>query len=242
MKKGSFGGLLFREWYIAKKKVILYLVMIAGVFALCIMALLSFEYGNLALLDEQIKSAVYVEIVPMIKLYPMLAAGMLCTAVGESTVFDERKLWKYFSKSTPVSCFRMAGAKYTLMAAGVLLGLLLSFGFLLGLNLVMKPPIEDDIPLGLIMYAIIVFVSVVLQLGGQLTGSSDKAGIIMTAIVFAGAVAFSCYIMTKEVPRDMSIEEGLASILPDISVIAAAVIVVSLAAGFVCSAMLYTAT
>lgn len=242
MRKGSFGGLLFREWYMAKKRVFLYLVIIAGIFALCFMALLSFEYGNLALLDEKIKDAVYNQIVPIIKLYPVIGAGMLCTAVAESTIFDEKKLWKYFSKSTPVSCFRMAGAKYTLLIACAAIGLLLAFGFILGMNLLMKTQIEDDIPLCLTFYAVIIFMSVVFQLGGQITGSADKAGLIMAATLIAGVVAFAGYIKTKNVPQDATIVDRITMLLPDYStcvILSAAVIVGALAVGYVCSAMLY---
>lgn len=240
--RGSFGGLLFREWYMAKNKVILYLAMIAAVFALCIMALLSFEYGNLALLEEQIKADVYAQVVPIVKLYPMLAAGMLCTAVGESAIYDEKKLWKYFSKSTPVTCFRIAGAKYTLMAMAAAAGLLLSLGFILGMNTVMKTPLENDLPLSLVMFSLTVLMSVILQLGGQATGSADKAGIIMAAVFIVGAAGLAYFFKTKELPKETTIAERITLFLPDLptsAAIAAVVIVGSLAVGFVCSAMLY---
>ena len=242
MRKGSFGGLLFREWYMAKNKVILYLAMIAAVFALCILALLSFEYGNLALLEEQIKADVYAQVVPIVKLYPMIAAGMLCAAVGESAIYDEKKLWKYFSKSTPVTCFRIAGAKYTLMAMAAVAGLLLSLGFILGMNLVMKTPAQNDLPLSLVMFSLVVLMSVILQLGGQTTGSADKAGIIMAAVFLVGVVGLAYFFKTKELPQEATIAERITMFLPDLptsAVIAAVVIVGSLAAGFVCSAMLY---
>lgn len=242
MRKGSFGGLLFREWYMAKKRVFLYLVIIAGIFALCFMALLSFEYGNLALLDEKIKDAVYNQIVPIIKLYPVIGAGMLCTPVAESTIFDEKKLWKYFSKSTPVSCFRMAGAKYTLMAASAAVGLLLAFGFIFGINRVTKAPVRDDIPLTLIVFAVLIFASVVLQLGGQITGSADRAGLIMAATLMAGVIAVAVYFSKQDLPQDMAIGDIISMLLPDYStcvILSAAVIVGSLAVGYICSAMLY---
>lgn len=242
MRKGCFGGLLFREWYMAKNKVILYLAMIAGVFALCVLALLSFEYGNLALLDEQIKADIYAQIVPIVKLYPMIVAGFLCAAVGESAVFDAKKLWKCFSKSTPVSCYKIAGAKYTLMAIAAAAGLLLSLGFILGMNLVMKTPTQNDLPLSLVMFALMVLMSVILQLGAQATGSTDKAGIIMMAVFLVGVAGFAFLIKTKDFPTETTIAERITALLPDpatSAVIAAVVIVGSLAAGFVCSAMLY---
>lgn len=242
MKKGNFGGLLYREWYMAKNKVTLYLVLIVGVCALCVMALLSFEYGNLALLEEQIKEDVYKQIIPIVKLYPMMAGGMLCAAVAESAISDAKKLWKYFSRSTPVSCFRIAGAKYALMAAAAAAGLALSLAFLLGINLVMKTPVEDDLSLSLILFAIVILMSVIFQLGAQFTGSADKAGIIMAVVFLAGVVGFALYFNTKEIPADTPIADRATIFLPDpatSAVIAAVIIIGSLAAGFVCSAMLY---
>ena len=110
------------------------------------------------------------------------------------------------------------------------------------MNLVMKTPIENDLPLSLVMFAVVVLMSVILQLGGQATGSADKAGIIMAAVFVVGAAGLAYFFKTKEMPTETTIAERITLFLPDpltSAVIAAVVIVGSLAAGFVCSAMLY---
>jgi len=130
MKKGSFKGLLFREFYIARKNYgynlfAYFLMVVVG-----LLALLSYKYGNLHkywhLMDDMQKSTVDM----MLKYMPAFVGTCFFGGVSDATPNDEKMIWRRFRTACAVTPFRFALAKYVCSFLALLISFAMTFGWL----------------------------------------------------------------------------------------------------------------
>lgn len=245
MKKGAFPGLLYREWVLIKKHLIVTLITSLSVIILAFLVVLSFRYGNLALLDEELKAAVFGDFVLVVKALPVLAVCVLVGAPAEAAVRDADIKWERFRRTTPVSCLRLALAKYavtaalTLAAAGGGIGTMALMCSALGAEFT-----EGDAAVALALLAAVVVFCVAMQVGVTLFRSSDKAGltvaVVMCACLFP-IIAANRDIFTSEgsgisgMDRLYILTDRLAGALPAVPLVIAA----ALAIGLTATTMIY---
>lgn len=184
MKRGAFSCLLYREWVLIKKPLIITVITSLSTIILAFLVVLSFRYGNLALLDENIKTAVFGDFAFVIKAMPVLAVCVLVSAPADSTMADVNIKWERFRRSTPVSCLRLALAKYTiltvltLLAAGGALGSMALMCSAMGAAFT-----ANDAAVSLVLLAAVVIFSVAMQVAVICFKSSDKAGLAVSGVM-----------------------------------------------------------
>lgn len=130
MKKGSFKGLLFREFYIARKNygynLLAYLVMII----IALLAILSYKCGNLNryghLMDAEGKNMIDL----MIKYAPAYTGAFFFGGASDATPNDEKTPWRRFRAASAVTPFRFALAKYSCLFLTLLASFAMTFGWL----------------------------------------------------------------------------------------------------------------
>lgn len=244
MKKGAFSGLLYREWVLIKKPLIITVISSLSTIILAFLVVLSLRYGNLALLDENLKAAVFGDFAFIVKFLPVFAVSILVSAPSDSAVIDTNIKWERFRRTTPASCLRLAMARYTILAALTLL----AAGGGLGVMALMCAAMDtaftaSDAAVSLVLLAAVVIFSVAMQVAVTYFKSSDKAGLALM-----GVMLFVCLfpvIVSDNISADSSAMTGMeriniltkrcADILPAVPLVIAAV----LALGLFATTMIY---
>lgn len=186
MKKGAFSGLLYREWVLIKKSLVIMIITSLSTIVLSFLVVLSFRYGNLALLDEKLKEAVFGDFAFVVKALPVLAVTTLVSAASDSAVIDTNVKWERFRRTTPASCLRLAIAKYTILAALTLF----AAGGALGVMALMCSAMNmaftvNDAAVSLVLLAAVVIFSVAMQVAVTYFKSPDKAGLTLAGVMCA---------------------------------------------------------
>lgn len=186
MKKGAFSGLLYREWALVKKPLVIMIVTSLSAIVLSFLVVLSFRYGNLALLDDKLKEAVFGDFAFAVKALPVLAVTVLVSATSDSAVIDTNIKWERFRRTTPASCLRLALAKYTILAvltlfaAGGALGVMALMCYAMNMTFTV-----NDAAASLVLLAAVVIFSVAMQVAVTYFKSSDKAGLTVAGVMCA---------------------------------------------------------
>lgn len=84
-------ALVYRQWYLGRKMVILGCIMGVGCSVLLLLVLLSFYYGNLALLPKEDKTLLLGQLGIVMKCLPVLAFGGLPFVLAETDMKCEKK-------------------------------------------------------------------------------------------------------------------------------------------------------
>ena len=113
MKKGSFKGLVFREFYVARKTLIGYFSGYVVIVILALLTLLSYRCGNLHRYAHLLNADTQKGIDIFVKLLPTMFAMLLTSGACDATPNDEKLPWIRFRTACPVTPFRLALAKYT---------------------------------------------------------------------------------------------------------------------------------
>ena len=124
MKKGTFKGLLFREFYTDKKSYLTRALSGLIIILVCLLGLLSFKYGNLGKYEHLMGPEVTPFIKVMLKYYPAFCTLFMVPCMP---ITAEKPVWNHFRRSCPVPPFRFALAKYCHLTITVLLGCVLYF-------------------------------------------------------------------------------------------------------------------
>lgn len=178
MKKGAFSGLLYREWALMKKSLVLALVLPFCMTVLSLLVVLSFRFGNLALLSDELKDNIFGDFAFIIKALPALAVCFIVSAPAEASVFEIKTVWTRFLRSTPVGGFKLALAKYTVITALTLL----AAGGAIGATALMCRAMGEaftktDAAVALVLLAAAVLLSVAMQVATAYFKSTDKGGL-----------------------------------------------------------------
>ncbi len=242
MKKGTFRGLLYREFLLSKSNILFGMSCFIAMSAICFIVKGSFIYGNLAKLDLMADTAIMKMMQLSADFLPLIAAGDIIFSIASSSVRDELVPWQRFRMSSPVSHIKFALVKYAMTLICFLTAVIISFGFIAAVR-AMDGEAFSRADAGLIMVFItfFTFMSVIFHVFVMILHSTDKAGMATAAALVL--IVLPLFPSTAEVDatNDFYVDKRLndildftSDILPFTPLICAAV----LALGFLCTAML----
>lgn len=164
MKKGTFKGLLFREFYIARKNYGYNLIAYFTMAFIGLMALLSYEYGNLNRYTHLINADLKNIIDAMIKFTPAFTGACFFGGASDATPNDEKTAWRRFRTASPVTPFRLALAKYVCLFLTLTISFALTFGWLGLYSLLTGTSLSKmDLGITVTIYAVSVLLIIYMQ-------------------------------------------------------------------------------
>ncbi|MGN0687836.1 MAG: hypothetical protein ACI4KA_07015 [Oscillospiraceae bacterium] len=241
MKKGSFSGLLYREWALTRKMLIIGLIPTVCIIVEALLIVLSFRYGNLAMikdvLSEKMMEKMKTGFATALKLIPAIAPIAI---MSDFAGYEINPVWMRFRRSTPASCFKLALAKYTLLAGTAVVAAVISIGGTVLTCAVLGEEFTiEDMAFCCAVLTLFLVVCIVMQICVLLTGSKDKGGLISMGILLGIMMLFIIsnpdFIKREDMERFRAVVEKLVSLLPYIPV----VFVGALVLGLVATTMIY---
>ena len=243
MKKGSFWGLLYCEWALMKKHLLIISVSGLCMAAMAFLAVLSFRFGNLAdLIDEDTKKLIFEDLALVAKAFPAICACFALSAPVDAATNETKTVWVHFRRSTPANGFRLALAKFTVMTALTVFSAATAIGAtalscaILGTDFAVS-----DIAISLAMLAVFVVLCVIMYVCLILFKSRDKGGLAACG-VFAVCLLSVVIPATDNMPAGMTglerfnfFVEKATDFLPFIPI----VIVAALLLGLFATTMIY---
>lgn len=189
MKKGTFKGLLFREFYIARKNYGYNLISYFAIAFIGLMALLSYECGNLNRYTHLINADLKSIIDAMIKFTPAFVGTFFFGGSSDATPNDEKTAWRRFRTASPVIPFRLALAKYVCLFLTLIISFALTFGWL-GLYSLLTGTSLSKMDLGITMtiYAVSVFVIIYMQNIAIWVRTLERTIIILMITVYGATI------------------------------------------------------
>lgn len=237
MRVRSFGSLIYREFFLARKNIGSNL---CGYIAFAILGLLiylSFQYGNLAEVEADQES-----IAMFIYTFPLLIGSGLCFSLAESCKREVYTPWMRFCHTTPVGCVKLALAKY------VTLTLLNIMSFVIAGTYMWVIAKVSGESLGMGQFSVVIVLltfcnifGIILQVFTMFFKSQDKAGVLMVVIL----IATEFIIMMNQKPANVELLEqmmtweGIQSWCLSHLAICLMIFVLSNVGGFVATALLY---
>lgn len=146
MKKGSFIGLLYREYYLGRNSYITGLLFFAGHALIGWLALLSLKYGNFGLLfgdisesggvikNKELSEILRLMIIMFMKYMPLVMAFMFAAASADTAAKDTLNKWNRFEHCTPVTPLRFAAVKTATTAVSAAVSFLLAVIYLFSIT------------------------------------------------------------------------------------------------------------
>ncbi|MBR4085378.1 MAG: ABC-2 transporter permease [Lachnospiraceae bacterium] len=243
MKKGTFKGLLFREFYVARKTIVSYFLIYIFFIILALLALLSYKCGNLHRYAHLINEETTKMIDFFIKIIPVTMAIGFTSSGTDSTPNDEKTPWQRFRTACPVTPFRLALAKYACTLILFLFSLGLTFGWL-GLHSLLTGSTltRDNIVIIAITYSFIMVLIAYVQNISIWLRTMERVILAIMIPMYGGL--FFVFIKFPQIidilypsnPAGMNkLVEGCTKLLPFAPLIFAG----SLLVGILCTTMLY---
>ena len=187
MKKCSFGSfkcLVINEYLLSRKDISMGLKSFIFLAIIPIMATLSFKYGNLALLKDTSQGwEMADEIYSMCRLFPAIGCAFWIV-ITDTKAGAKFELYKKFRLSTPVGWFGYALAKSTAMIILFIVSIVVYMAYL-GLWCSINE-IKFDMSYMAefwVMQLMMIFIQTMIKFFYHLTGSIDKASMLMLAVV-----------------------------------------------------------
>lgn len=243
MKKGSFKGLVFREFYVARKNYGYNLLAYIILCTLALLALLSFKCGNLHRYAHLIEPDAKKMLESFIKFIPAYVACCFFGATADATPNDEKTPWRRFRIACPVTPFRQALAKYACLFLTFLLSFGLTFGWFGFHSLLTGTALTlEDLAATMALYTFAVVAIIYLQNVGIWARTLEK-----TLVVFMITVYGAMFLVFFKFPQvmymlDFSNPEGndkLMEIGTKFLPFTPLVIIGAFLVGILCTTMLY---
>lgn len=245
MKTGSFKGLLCREYYLIRGKILSYIVMVVSFTLLPVLIVLSSKYGNIALIlkNGDIGNA----LLPMIevtKFMPAMCAVMFVSLALDMGIPDYNQLWESFRISSPVKGIRFAAARYTVVAGCVIVSAVMGLAATFLMAAVDgKPVAKADIAVTFVILAFFLLFTIAGQISTLIFRSMDKGMLALLGIIITGmAIVFltNNKPVVERTPQEqfefiIEVKNKCAELLP----LSLAVIILTPIAGFLATTALY---
>lgn len=203
-------GLVYQEFLRSRKALIFGTIGAVAVAGLFILTALSFRFGNLALLPKVAYEGFF-NIISTVSL-PLIAFISGITVQSASSADSEANLLqRMFRKSTPITPFRYAAAKFILMSCYLVLGLALAYGLSTAFCAALEIPfaVENCATMFACVEIILLFSVLMTVLQVFLHASRDKAGLHLL-IIFGVPFAVVGLIMTlNNVELNLSFDDIL---------------------------------
>ena len=205
MKKGSFAGLLYREFYLGRQSYVINFITFMCFAAMGWLALLSINHGNFSLLfddtadsgsgilkDKETVNLLRTVILSGIKFMPLVMAGMIVFSTVDVSAKDTLNSWIRFEHCTPVTPIRYALVKTvsTAIWAAVSFALLLSYMFSVTAALDDKFT-YGDFSLIVLFLAGLTILSILCQIFITLFHSRDKGMVVLMLIILPSVIIIS---------------------------------------------------
>lgn len=241
-------ALVYRQWYLGRKMVILGCITGVGISVLLLLVLLSFHYGNLALLPEEAKAMLSEALGMTIKCLPVIAFGSLPFVLAETDIQCDTKKWTCFRISTPATAGRVTFARYSLIIGMIPLYGLISYGFsCLGDSIIGEADHSLALHIILCFFAVCALFSVSMQVFSELFASRDKGGLCtMGLMVLLAAVFVACNkngLLTESLLSDSEEEifnlQRIQNLLEKVSPGAVVLLIITLVCGYISTYFLY---
>lgn len=206
MQIRSFGSLIYRELFLARKNIgrnifALFLFSILG-----IMIQLSFQYGNLALIPKESLTDAQEMITMSLYLFPLLMTCGIGFALCESAQREVYKPWMRFYHTTPVGCVKLSLAKYVTLFLMNVVSVIFSVIYLMIIGEITNTGFSiQQLSVVAVVLGVVNAFGGFLQVFTMLLGSLDKAGILMLGVL----IAAEFFVMTFVVPQGGWTEKAL---------------------------------
>ena len=195
---GSFINLVKREFFVSKKGFISGAISLFGIILSFVLILLSAYYGNIRMFFDSLAVTIDLEwdtflfyIVLGVKYVPLLYLGFLTSNASQSAISDDKKLWTYFRRSTPVPAWKFSLANVVMYAVTAVLGTAIGVAYLAIISEITGTGLlTQDIAVLLVFIAVGLFLALIFQTMIKLFHSVDKAGIALVITVFAILIPF----------------------------------------------------
>ena len=240
MKKASMKYLIYREFMMIFNFLISNIIIVLAFDIMCILVPLSFKYGNLALIDDNIINEVRGDAYRMMLLIPCVMSCIPLMTFSDSMMREETSKWKIFRRSTPVRPWELAAAKYITISIMLVFSAVLCFSY----TAVFTSITDTDFSIDTIAtISIFFFLSLAFSIAMQVTilafRSTDKGAMVFMG--FFGSIGILYFVISKitkiELPEIN--EELFQNICNTLLPFAPFILIFILAAGFIITALLY---
>lgn len=238
MKKGTFKGLLFQEFYTDKKTYFYGVLAFLIITLLCLLGLLSFRYGNLGKYEHLMPPDMKPFINAMLKYYPLLGTFSI---IPHKPFNSEKPMWKYFRRACPVPPYRLALATYCYLIIGMLVCGLISSAWLGLYSLLTGNSINTMDWVSILGLWGFMLISTTLSQIAKLFVKSEEYAALLTVIIMGIVLAIGFLSYPAEMDKFLRLEwvvsftEWCTSHIPVIIVTAILTLLGSLLVGFGCT-------
>lgn len=205
MKKGSFIGLLYREYYLGRHSYFTGFISFVGFALIGLLAVLSMKHGNFALLfgdaavgstgifkNKETADIVQLIILTGIKYMPPVMTVVIGFTAADVSAKDTLTTWNRFEHCSPVTPMRYAAVKLTSTALGTAVSLILSLIYMLIITLVMDEKFTyGDFSVIVLFITIFLVFGIISQIFITLFGSNDKGMMASVGVFMLCAFIFS---------------------------------------------------
>ncbi len=241
MKKGTFKGLLFQEFYTDKKTYFYNVLAFLIITLLCLLGLLSFKFGNLGKYEHLMPNEMKPLISFILKYYPLLGTFSI---IPHKPYNSEKPMWKYFRRACPVPPYRLALASYCYLIIGMLVCGVISSAWLGLYSLLTGNPITAMDWISILGLWGFMLISTTLSQIAKLFVKSEEYAALLTVIIIAIVFVIGFIKFPLEMTSFMSFEwvvaftEWCTSHIPVIIAIAIPSLLGSLLVGFGCTTII----
>ena len=203
-------GLVYQEFLRSRKALIFGTIGAVAVAGLFILTGLSFRFGNLALLPKVAYEGFF-NIISTVAL-PLLAFISGITVQSASSADSEANLLqRMFRKSTPITPFKYAAAKFILMSCYLVLGLALAYVLSTAFCAALEIPFTtENIATMFACVEIILLFSVLMTvLQAFLHASRDKVGLILLLVFLAPIMIVGLIMTLNNIELNLSFDDIL---------------------------------
>lgn len=186
MKPAAVKSLIYKEFYMARKPLLIQMITFVLFAVLGILIEVSFQIGNLALLSSSIKNDIKEMADFCIIIYPVFMAGVFTFTISDASMKDEDAAWKRFCYSTPASRMDFAVAKYTAFLMTIIVESVFSFVYVAVICHIIDVKFSKlYLSYVLAVIAVTTFMAILNHIGILLFHSKDKAGFLMLAVLLS---------------------------------------------------------
>lgn len=192
MKITAVKSLVYKEFYMARKQLLIGTAVFLIFAVICVMVEVSFLTGNLANLSAAVADDIKAGVDFSTLLYPVLMASALSLFIAETSLKDEVAAWKRFCYATPASHIDFAVAKYATVLITILVELIVSFAYAAFWCRIMG--VEFSAVHAAYIMAAVTFttlMAVLNHVGVLLFRTKDKAGLFMLGVLIGIVLIFS---------------------------------------------------
>ena len=230
IRRGSFAGQLYREFYLARKSYITGLIMFAAWALFGWLTLVSFRYGNIGKLidyiageqaaagafdiedfQQNIKNALFL----YLKGFPALMTLSFLFSGADIAGKDEVKLWQRYAKCTPVTPARRAAIKTLMNFIAAAAAFVLSIGYISFIDALIGESITyREIAVLVSAVSAVTVLAVAAQVYIRLFRGMDKG--MLALIVTVIAVEFALFSMNTPKPGAKEVDIDLIELCEQI--------------------------